>query len=152
MGVHAFHKRLALPLQLYSPYLCSQTPYGKSFQLLRSNPKLEGCSGFDFQQPRPYEARKFYSFLFNIGVQFGMVNFEIDFVNQNLQCVNEYFIDVSAASSFLDGTSSKVIIFFQPRVVSFPFPTILNTLTKFVTTGYNPMSPLPPLNPNMYCI
>ena len=103
MGVEAFQQRLALPLQLYSPYLCSRTPYAKSFDLIRSNPKLEGCAGFDFQQPRPSEASRFYSFLFGIGSQFGMVNYEIDFVNQNLQCVNEYFQNHSSASMFLDG-------------------------------------------------
>ena len=108
MGVERFQQKLGLPLQLYSPYLCSKSPYSKDFDFLRSNPKLDGCSIFDFQQPKPDEAFRFYEYLFTIGQKVGMVNFELDFLNQNVDCVNEYLLNHTAAATFFDGTFNSL--------------------------------------------
>lgn len=104
MGVSKFRENLRLPLQLYMPYLCSESPYSKDFGLQRSNPKLEGCSGFDFQQPISTNSKEFYEHIFDIGKSYGMISFEMDFVAQNLQCMDPYFYDPIVAETFLRGT------------------------------------------------
>jgi len=40
---------------------------------------------------------------FGIGVSYGMQSFEMDFVNQNLNCVDKFLSEFGSASGFLDG-------------------------------------------------
>lgn len=58
MGAQAFTKALDLPLQLYAPYFCMDTPYAETWDMLSSNTSRAGCDGYAFKTPAPANAEK----------------------------------------------------------------------------------------------
>jgi hypothetical protein len=107
MGVPAFARQLDLPLQFYAPYFCTDTPYYTNFTFLKSNSSLPGCSDFDFVIPT--NSYEFYKWFFTLGKAMGMTHFEMDFVDQNLNCMMEFSQQVNAAHDYLLGMSTAAL-------------------------------------------
>ena len=91
MSVSDFQKKFGVPLQLYAPNFCNSSKYAKSnggkWEMVDANVSLPGCNIFSFKSPSPASAAKFYNWFFQLGISMGMESFEIDFLNQNYNCV-----------------------------------------------------------------
>jgi hypothetical protein len=61
------------------------------------------CKVFDFLQISPGQSYDFYHYLFQQGTTYGMTSFEIDFVNQILNCVPEFQSRVQTAEDVFNG-------------------------------------------------
>ena len=62
------------------------------------------CSGFDFRQIKPDQSLEFYSwFLAKAKSEYRMLSYELDFVNQNLNCIHEFTTSIAAATTVFDG-------------------------------------------------
>ena len=140
MGVAAFQQALGLPLQLYAPYFCTgpPSPYalGGNWSMARSNTSLPGCNGMDFYLPTPEDSFSFYSFLFDLGLSYGMRLFEPDFLNAAHTCRPDLLRAVGAAEGFFAGQADAAALrgipiqwcFATPLLVlwSLNAPTITN--------------------------
>jgi hypothetical protein len=109
MGMAAFQKALGLPLQLYAPYFCADSPYPQNFSMVRSDTSLPGCNHMDFYDAAPEASRDFYEFLLSLGQDYGMTMFEPDFLNANHVCVPRFIEQVGAAAMFFDGQTGVAL-------------------------------------------
>lgn len=74
MGVKEFQHELGLPLQLYAPYFCADSPYAQRYEFLQSDITLPGCGGspsFNFTTPSPAQSRDFYTWFMKLGLSYG---------------------------------------------------------------------------------
>jgi len=127
MGVPEFRHRTAdLPFQLYAPYFCNDTTYGNNFSMLASNPSLPGCRGFSFKDATPEDSARFYRWFFELGMSsYGMRSYEIDFVSQNLHCVDRFVEEVGAAERFFNGMANTALELNLPVQLCYAPPSAL---------------------------
>lgn len=74
MGVKEFQHKLGLPLQLYAPYFCADSPYATKYNFLHSDTKLPGCGGspsFNFTTPSPARSLEFFTWFMKLGMSYG---------------------------------------------------------------------------------
>ncbi|KAL3909493.1 MAG: hypothetical protein SGILL_008068, partial [Bacillariaceae sp.] len=108
MDLKDLQKALGVPLQLYSPYFCPNSTYFGSntrhnWRSVSSNPDLPGCSGFAFETASASESKDFFSWYMAKGISAGMQSFESDFMNQNINCVQEFIESATATDDYLYG-------------------------------------------------
>ena len=128
MGVPAFQEKLGLPLQLYAPYFCADSPYARKYNFLHSDTSLEGCGGtipYNFTTPHPDTAEEFYTDFMSIGLGYGMASFEPDFMQQNFACVKEFVSNVSASPAWLRGMGTAALKLNLPVQFCMATPTDL---------------------------
>eukprot|EP01060_Flectonema_neradi_P027449 TRINITY_DN37043_c0_g1_i1.p1 TRINITY_DN37043_c0_g1~~TRINITY_DN37043_c0_g1_i1.p1 ORF type:complete len:774 (+),score=131.92 TRINITY_DN37043_c0_g1_i1:61-2382(+) len=107
-----FQKMLDLPLQLYAPHFCPDTPYAKVngglFDMIPSNASYPGCT--PFLNAKPSESEDFYNWFFDqYQTRYGMNGFEQDFMNLNYKCVPEFIKDVYAAEQWQAGMNAAAM-------------------------------------------
>jgi hypothetical protein len=68
-----------------------------------SDPDLPGCSGFAFETVSASDSKAFFEWYMKTGVNAGMQSFESDFMNQNVNCVEEFIQSSSATDQYLYG-------------------------------------------------
>lgn len=100
-----FQRVLGIPLQLYIPYFCPDSPYfhQTKWKSVASDTTLPGCKLYDFINVHPFQSLEFYRELFDRGVKVGMQSFESDFMNQNYNCVPTFVSDTSSAALWMTG-------------------------------------------------
>ncbi|XP_065187908.1 uncharacterized protein LOC135818452 [Sycon ciliatum] len=107
MSVREFQQKFGTPLQLYAPYFCGDTKYAKSnggnFSMVDSNHSLPNCDPYIFKTSEPGKSSVFYNALFELGKSMGMESFEIDFLNQNYNCVPALRESVLAVETWMQG-------------------------------------------------
>jgi hypothetical protein len=111
-----FQRALGVPLQLYAPYFCpdsiyfhnTETPH-PHFDSVSSNTLLPGCSGFNFETANSMNSYEFFSWFLKKGIDAGMTSFESDFMNQNVNCVDEFVQSTTATDEFLRGMASAAV-------------------------------------------
>eukprot|EP01062_Namystynia_karyoxenos_P063795 TRINITY_DN5658_c0_g2_i1.p1 TRINITY_DN5658_c0_g2~~TRINITY_DN5658_c0_g2_i1.p1 ORF type:complete len:820 (+),score=221.94 TRINITY_DN5658_c0_g2_i1:112-2460(+) len=108
MDTGAFQRAVGVPLQLYAPYWCADTPYavvnGGPFNMVSSNSSLPGCGPSFFRNAAPDQALLFYRWFFGkYARRYGMVSFEPDFLQENYQCTPAFIHNVSAAPAWQSG-------------------------------------------------
>ena len=142
-----FQLALGVPLQLYAPYFCPNTTEyfqpDTSFQSLQSNVDLPGCSDFAFEMVRASDSKAFFEWFLTKGIEkAGMVSFESDFMNQNVNCVDEFVESpIHGADEFLEGMTEAALGFdipiqwcyASPNVVmaSLNYPAVTNFRVSF---------------------
>ncbi len=77
--------------------------------MVRSDPTLPECNGFDFYDPAPESAVAFYEALYDLGESYGMFSYEPDFLNQNHNCVPRFITEVGAAETVFTGQTSVAL-------------------------------------------
>jgi hypothetical protein len=141
MGMAAFQRAFGLPLQLYAPYFCNDTVYTTNFSMVRSDPSLPECSGFDFWDPAPEDAVAFYEFLYDLGTSYGMFSYEPDFLNSNHNCVPRFISEIGAAETVFRAQTDVALQRGIPVQWCYATPyTMLWTLTASGTCGQWVMS------------
>lgn len=106
VSVKEMQKAIGIPLQLYAPYFCPDSPYfneTSKWNKVSSNTLFPSCSMFDFEDVRPEQSRAFYDDFFARGVAAGMISYESDFMNQNYNCVPEFVTTTTAAPMWQQG-------------------------------------------------
>lgn len=108
MDMVSFQRAVGVPLQLYAPYFCPSTIYfgnetNGNWSSVSSDPTLPGCKDFSFKNIVATEARAFYGWFYDKGLEAGMVSFESDFMNQNFNCVPDFVESSTDASQWLRG-------------------------------------------------
>lgn len=107
MDIDSFQKALGLPLQLYAPYFCPDSPYfddDSQWEAIPSDSSLSNCKNYEFQNVQPSQSRQFYDWFLDKGIKkAGMVSFESDFMNQNYNCVPAFITNISAAQVWQQG-------------------------------------------------
>jgi hypothetical protein len=147
LDIGDFQKSLGLPLQLYAPYFCpNSTRYFQPdtpWKSVASNPDLPSCSGFAFETVRASDSEAFFEWFMSKGIQHaGMFSFESDFMDQNINCVDDFVENpVHGADAFLDGMASAALglnvpiqwCYASPNVVmaSLNFPAVTNFRVSF---------------------
>ncbi|KAL3917479.1 MAG: hypothetical protein SGILL_004695 [Bacillariaceae sp.] len=101
-------RALGVPLQLYCPYFCPNSTYFGSdtwhdWKAVASNPDLPGCSGFAFETASAADSKSFFGWFMQMGMDSGMTSFESDFMNQNVNCVEEFIHSPTDTDQFLYG-------------------------------------------------
>ena len=96
-----------MPLQLYAPYFCMDTPYAAKWDMLTSNTTLDGCHGYNFKTVSPAKSKDFYKWFMGFGVdEWNMISFEPDFMVENNICVAEFLASSTAAAQWMDGMAA----------------------------------------------
>jgi hypothetical protein len=110
MPVKDFQKAIGIPLQLYCPYFCPTTTYfDQQWTALSSDPTLPRCSSYDFRTVVPEQAKEFYGWFLDKGINAGMTNFETDFMNQNFNCVPDFVQSATKADVWLNGMAEAAL-------------------------------------------
>ena len=126
-----FHKALGVPLQLYAPYFCPNTTEyfqpDTPFKSLKSNTDLPGCSDFAFEMVRASDSKAFFEWFLTKGIQkAGMASFESDFMNQNVNCVEEFIENPThGADEFLEGMAEAALGFEMPIQWCYASPNVV---------------------------
>jgi hypothetical protein len=147
LGTTVFQKALGIPLQLYAPYFCpNSTRYFQPdtpWKSVASNPNLPGCSGFAFETVRASDSKDFFEWFLDKGIENGgMASFESDFMNQNVNCVDDFVENpIHGADEFLEGMAGAALgrklpiqwCYASPNVVlaSLNFPAVTNFRVSF---------------------
>ena len=109
MPLADFQRALDIPLQLYAPYFCPQSPYFHNdndqthWTSVVSDRSLPGCDSYAFQDVSPSQSRAFYDWFFEKGKAIGMISYEPDFMNQNFNCVRDFVESATAATQWQTG-------------------------------------------------
>ena len=147
LDTKAFQKALGIPLQLYAPYFCpNSTRYFQPdtpWKSVASNPNLPGCSGFAFETVRASDSKAFFEWFLDKGIENGgMASFESDFMDQNVNCVDDFVENpIHGADEFLEGMAGAALernlpiqwCYASPNVVlaSLNFPAVTNFRVSF---------------------
>ena len=146
LDTKVFQEALGVPLQLYAPYFCpNSTGYflpDSPWQRVSSNPELPGCSDFAFETVRPSDSKAFFEWFLYKGKQNGgMISFESDFMNQNVNCVGDFVQNPNHGADFLEGMATAALgvgvtiqwCYASPTVVmaSLDFPAVTNFRVSF---------------------
>ena len=127
MSVSDFQKKFGTPLQLYCPNFCNDTKYAKSnggeWDMVVTDSSLPECSNFNFKSPSPTSSAKFYNWLFEMGISMGMESFEIDFLNQNYNCVPALRESPEAIEMWMQGLHEAAVQQNQPMQWCMATPT-----------------------------
>ena len=131
LGTKDFQKALGVPLQLYAPYFCPNTTGyfqpDTPWKSVASNLDLPGCSGFAFEVVRASDSKAFFEWFLTKGIEnAGMVSFETDFMNQNVNCVDD-FVENSThgADVFLEGMAEAALGFGVPIQWCYASPNVV---------------------------
>ena len=116
LDLTSFQKALGIPLQLYAPYFCPDSPYFDSpehaskWKSVSSDTSLPGCNDYAFEDVHPDQSREFYDWFFGRGIEkAGMTSFEPDFMNQNYNCVPEFIQNATAAETWQQGMAEAAL-------------------------------------------
>jgi hypothetical protein len=95
------------------------------------------CDSFDFRNIAPDQSYDFYYSFFSLGMSHGMTNFELDFVDQNLNCMDLFQSDIGAAEQFLTGMATAAYDLVIPIQWCFSSPSsILQSLLYPSVTNF----------------
>ena len=147
LDTKAFQKALGVPLQLYAPYFCPNSrkyfqPY-TPWRSVSSNPQLPGCSGFDFDMVHPADSKDFFKWFMKKGIDnAGMASFESDFMNQNVNCVDDFVESGNFGADYLLAGMAQAALelntpiqwcYASPNVLfaSLDFPAVTNFRVSF---------------------
>ncbi|KAJ1449132.1 hypothetical protein M885DRAFT_573240 [Pelagophyceae sp. CCMP2097] len=117
LSVKELQNAIGVPLQLYAPYFCPDSPYFDGdgagdftkWPSVRSDETLQGCHGYDFVDVSPEASRDFYAEFFDRGIGAGMVAFEPDFMNQNANCVPAFLQSATNATKWQRGMADAAL-------------------------------------------
>jgi hypothetical protein len=138
LDLASFQKALNLPLQLYAPYFCPESPYFGNWPSLASDTSLPGCDDYAFRNAVPSESRAFYNDFLGRGVEkAGMASFESDFMNQNFNCVPEFIQSTLNAETWQQGMASAALNLNVPIQWCYATPTdVLASLDMPAVTNF----------------
>ena len=141
MSVSDFQKKFGTPLQLYCPNFCNDTKYAKSnggeWDMVVTDSSLPECSNFNFKSPSPTSSAQFYNWLFEMGISMGMESFEIDFLNQNYNCVPALRESPQAIEAWMQGLHDAAVQLNQPMQWCMATPThVLASLYYSTVTNF----------------
>jgi hypothetical protein len=70
---------------------------------------LPGCEEYSFKTISALEAKEFYGWFLDKGLKAGMSSFELDFVNQNFNCVSDFIESASTADTWMHGLADAAL-------------------------------------------
>jgi len=103
-----------------------------SWKSVSSNPRLPGCKDFDFETVDPTDSKEFFTWFMKKGTEkAGMASFETDFMNQNVNCVDEFVEDSFGADEFLAGMAGAALELNTPIQWCYASPNVLFSSLNF---------------------
>lgn len=157
LDVQTFQRALGVPLQLYAPYFCPNSTYFRgrrgigavdgipgmeaSWKSVTSNTALPSCSSFNFETVAAFDSETFFAWFLRKGAAAGMASFEADFMNQNVNCVDDFVQSATAADQWISGMADAALdldipiqwCYATPNEVmaSLDFPAVTNFRVSF---------------------
>lgn len=155
LDVKRLQEALNVPLQLYAPYFCPNSTYfgggeggntaedamKKPWKSVSSNTSLPSCASFDFVTVAPSDSKAFFAWFLKRGKAAGMGSFESDFMNQNVNCVNDFIQSATATDQWMSGMADAALdldipiqwCYATPNEVmaSVEFPAVTNFRVSF---------------------
>jgi hypothetical protein len=112
LDISDLQKAMEMPLQLYCPYFCPTTSYFDQYSnwtSVSSDTTLPGCKSYDFRNVAPEQSKRFYGWFLDKGIKAGMTSFESDFMNQNFNCVPDFFRSAVNGEVWLHGMADAAM-------------------------------------------
>jgi hypothetical protein len=155
LDVRSLHDALGVPLQLYAPYFCPNSTYfgegagggkvedgiGSTWKSVSSNTSLPSCSSFNFETVGSSDSERFFSWFLKRGAAAGMGSFESDFMNQNVNCINDFIQSATATDQWMSGMADAALSLEMPIqwcyatpnevMASVEFPSVTNFRVSF---------------------